>query len=201
MKRTNEIIAENVARLRESKGLSQTDLAGKAKVSLHTVFRIEHANENVRPNSIRAVAGALGTTLEALEVPFETIPSLAIPANAAAASTSGIELTVDEIKAAIAEARIEGRGIERLRLENEALKAEIEKLKANGPVAQVDPRITTMIKIFGADGFELLLNVKTLTAAQGALDGASPGFLHKRLREKEDTPSNHQLIRDRKQKP
>lgn len=71
MKRTNEIIAENVSRLRESKGLSQTELAHNAKVSLHTVFRIEHGNENVRPASIRAVAGALGTTIESLERPLQ----------------------------------------------------------------------------------------------------------------------------------
>ncbi len=60
MKTIGEIVAQNVRRERQRLGLSQSELAEKAKVSLHTVFRLEAGNTNPQKKNLEAIAKALG---------------------------------------------------------------------------------------------------------------------------------------------
>ena len=56
----------NVRRLRESRALSQRDLAALAKLSVTTINRIESGQRKPMPRTVRKLAEALGVTPEEL---------------------------------------------------------------------------------------------------------------------------------------
>jgi ribosome-binding protein aMBF1 (putative translation factor) len=64
-----EIIRENIRRLRQEAGLSQTDLAKKSKLSLRYISRLETDPPNVGIETVEQVAAALGTDLCTLLCP------------------------------------------------------------------------------------------------------------------------------------
>ena len=62
-----ESIGENLARLRKVRDLSQERLAEAADVGVDTVARLEQAKRsNVRPVTLRKLAGALGVSVDDL---------------------------------------------------------------------------------------------------------------------------------------
>jgi transcriptional regulator with XRE-family HTH domain len=66
---------EGVRALRESRVLTQQELAEQAGVSLFTIQRIERGEGNVRPSTARAVAEALGVEVEAILPKASASPS------------------------------------------------------------------------------------------------------------------------------
>lgn len=55
-----EADGESLKRLRRSQAFSQRDLSQLTGVSADTIGQIERGNRNVRPSTIRKLAGALG---------------------------------------------------------------------------------------------------------------------------------------------
>jgi transcriptional regulator with XRE-family HTH domain len=66
VKSIEEVLAANVRNRRKALKMSQTDLAKKAKLSLHTIFRIEKAEQAPRRANIDSIAKALHCTREEL---------------------------------------------------------------------------------------------------------------------------------------
>ena len=60
------IIGENVTRLREKRGLSKAELARKAGIARSTLCRIEGPESQARPAVLLAIADALGVRIAAL---------------------------------------------------------------------------------------------------------------------------------------
>lgn len=71
------MLGEVVKKIRKRKGMTQTDLAIAARLSLSIIQKIEKAGNGTRPTH-RAIAEALGLTLEQfdrmVEIETETIP-------------------------------------------------------------------------------------------------------------------------------
>lgn len=124
MKTIEEIIAHNVSSLRQAAGLSQGELAQKAKVSLHTVFRIENRKPNPRISSVIAIAKALGVSKDDLYTKPATLKDFGISESIQRPPAS---LTPEEIKTAVRDAFATGKEIEQLRAEIDALKARLPK--------------------------------------------------------------------------
>ena len=61
-------LAEKIVIDRKSKGLSQEELAERAKVSLRTIQRIEKGESEPRGFTLQAIAGALGKPVEEFAV-------------------------------------------------------------------------------------------------------------------------------------
>jgi transcriptional regulator with XRE-family HTH domain len=127
VKTIEEILAFNVYRLRKSEGLSQGELASKAKVSLHTVFRIEAKKAGTKTSSVEAIAKALGVTKEDLYArPTTDLGELG--RRALDTKPEPPKLSPDEAKEFLL-STIQA-GAEALFNENKALRAEIEALKS-----------------------------------------------------------------------
>src|SRR5262245_57313723 len=60
-------LAQRLRRLREARGLSQMELAVKAKLSLSAIFQVEQGRkEDVRASTLLAIAQALGVSMDEL---------------------------------------------------------------------------------------------------------------------------------------
>lgn len=66
MKKFEEILAENITKYRQRAGLTQRELASKAKLHWTTVNRIEKGRQPPRMTNIEAIAVALGCSKEDL---------------------------------------------------------------------------------------------------------------------------------------
>lgn len=64
------LVARNVARLRQERGLSTGDLAREANVSKQTVWKIERGDGNPTVDTLADLAAALGVSLRALLTEF-----------------------------------------------------------------------------------------------------------------------------------
>jgi transcriptional regulator with XRE-family HTH domain len=65
-RRSRQVFAENVRRLREVRGLSQEGLAALARLHRTYVGSIERAERNVSIDNMEKLAGALGVPLAEL---------------------------------------------------------------------------------------------------------------------------------------
>ena len=64
---TNQNLANNIKKLRETKGLSQEKLARLADVANNTLIKMESGeNQNPTLNSLKKVAKALGVSVDDL---------------------------------------------------------------------------------------------------------------------------------------
>ena len=61
-------IGQRVAQLRRSKGLSQNELADRAKLDRTHVVKIEQGRYNFRLDTLQALAEALGCTIDFVEL-------------------------------------------------------------------------------------------------------------------------------------
>lgn len=66
MGKVEETLARNVLQRRKALGLSQEALAQKARVSYHTVWRVENAQGIPRKSNLGALATALNCTVDQL---------------------------------------------------------------------------------------------------------------------------------------
>lgn len=68
-----QVLGESVRRLRQAKGLSQIELAARAKISLPTLKSIESGKAMPRIDSLQSVASALGEAIFALLRPVRVL--------------------------------------------------------------------------------------------------------------------------------
>lgn len=61
-----QILAENIKKARKAKGWTQTDLSAASGVSLRGIADIETRRRAPRPDTLKALSGALGVTEEQL---------------------------------------------------------------------------------------------------------------------------------------
>src|ERR1700690_2456314 len=69
-------IAVNLRRLRSSRGMTQEDLAKKAKLSRIAYSNVENGKANPRVNNLQQIADALDVGIQELVAPVPTINSL-----------------------------------------------------------------------------------------------------------------------------
>src|SRR4051812_2976101 len=80
---------ERLKEWRESQGLTQRELAGKAGVGEVTVARVE-TGASIRPNTARKIAGALGLAVSDLLAQPPTLAEPAIPKAQAARTLEAV---------------------------------------------------------------------------------------------------------------
>ena len=68
------ILAENVARIRKAKGLSQDELSKAVGWGQNAIWRVETGRESLRLMRVEHLAKALQTTVQALLEPYEEYP-------------------------------------------------------------------------------------------------------------------------------
>ena len=73
---TSNPIATNLRRLRSSRGMTQEDLAKKAKLSRIAYSNVENGKANPRVNNLQQIADALDVGIQELVTPVPTIKSL-----------------------------------------------------------------------------------------------------------------------------
>ena len=78
---TTNAIASNLKRLRGSRGLTQDDLAKKAKLSRIAYSNVENGKANPRVNNLQQIADALDVGIQELVTPVPTITSLRFRSN------------------------------------------------------------------------------------------------------------------------
>lgn len=77
-------MAQRVKALRESRGLSMSELARRSGVSKSLISRVEAGGEEIRLESLRAISDALGIPHGELLSTTNTLPSMVIEASRAA---------------------------------------------------------------------------------------------------------------------
>jgi transcriptional regulator with XRE-family HTH domain len=60
-------LAQRLINARKQKGLTQEELADRARITVRTIQRLESGEANPRPYTLKAIAAALDTTFEALQ--------------------------------------------------------------------------------------------------------------------------------------
>ncbi len=83
LKTIQEILADNIIKLRKARGLTQEGLASKAGVGFRTLQHVEYQNNWPGLETIKAVSGALGVPPESLFLsklpdPVKVEPSLKV---------------------------------------------------------------------------------------------------------------------------
>lgn len=76
LKTIDEVLSVNLRGLRQKAGLTQEELAEKAKVSIGTVRNVEYRNTFIRLSQISALANALGVTQGQLFLDQELLPPI-----------------------------------------------------------------------------------------------------------------------------
>lgn len=80
---TQGILGKNIAELRAAKGLTQLDLATKAKIDPQHLSKIERGTHSPRFSTVEAIAEALGVTVAALSAPPQKRQRRSLPPSAA----------------------------------------------------------------------------------------------------------------------
>jgi transcriptional regulator with XRE-family HTH domain len=107
VKTLGQSLSENVRSRREDLGLSQTELANKAKISLYSVHRIETGKTTPRASVLKALAGVFGCSVEDLyQVPGAAVDARQEAQNALVLVIAEKQREIESLKSQLAAASV-----------------------------------------------------------------------------------------------